>query len=262
MKSLMIDRRTFAAGALATLAACTVPNTRNATREGAARRFSSDPFALGVASGDPSSDGFVIWTRLVGDSLDQRPVRVSWEVAEDEGFHHIVRTGSYQAVAALAHSVHVEVDNLRAGRPYWYRFHADTATSTVGRSLTFDRSPAKSRFALASCQNWEHGYFTAYRDMLAANVDFILHVGDYIYERTWGTPPYARPHGLAEATDLDSYRERYALYRTDPSLQAAHATVPFITTWDDHEVSNDYASACRTLARFVVEDGRPGPQAG
>jgi alkaline phosphatase D len=234
----VMDRRLFGVSALAFVAACSVDDMRL----NAHPRFKANPFMLGVASGDPTSSGFVIWTRLVDDALDERPVIVSWEVAEDETFRHIVRTGRHAAERAVAHSVHVEVDGLRAGRPYWYRFHAGGATSPVGRTTTFPQSVEQIRFALVSCQNWEHGYFTAYRDIVASNAAFILHVGDYIYERTWGELPYVRPHGLPEAKDLEGYRQRYALYHTDASLQSAHAAVPFIATWDDHEVSNDYAN--------------------
>jgi len=237
----MITRRTFSLGAIGTAAALASATGLASTRKLGEPRVTTDPFPLGVASGDPTTSGFVIWTRLVAPALDDRPIEVSWEVAEDERFRRIVRSGQTRCDSTLAHAVHVEVDNLRAGRPYWYRFRALGAASRTGRALTFAPSAARARFALASCQNWEHGYFTAYRDIVASDVDFILHVGDYIYERTWGTPPYVRPHGLPEAADLASYRQRYALYRTDPQLQDAHAAVPFVVTWDDHEVSNDYA---------------------
>lgn len=208
-----------------------------------APRFVSDPFALGVASGEPSSDGFVIWTRLVGADLPASAIAVGWEVADDENFTRIVRRGRYTAVAALAHAVHVELRGLRPGRPYWYRFHAGGQTSRVGRSATTDLQPRTLRLALSCCQNWEHGYFSAYRDMLCQNLDLILHVGDYIYERSWGEPPFARGPAGPEARDLAGYRRRHALWRSDPDLQAAHATLPFVVTWDDHEVSNDYAAA-------------------
>ena len=237
-----LSRRAFTSALASTLLPQWLAACSTGARRGAApARFASDPFALGVASGEPASDGFVIWTRLVGEILPAGPIGVGWELAEDEGFKRIVHHGDYSAIPELGHSVHVELKGLRPGRPYWYRFLAGDAVSRAGRSLTLPNRASRLRCALVSCQNWDHGYFTAYRDMQQQNLDLVLHVGDYIYERSWGEPPFARAHGLAEAVDLASYRARHAKWKTDPDLQAAHAALPFVASWDDHEVANDYA---------------------
>ena len=136
-------------------------------------RFRADPFALGVASGEPSTDGFVLWTRLVGGNLallDEPELPVGWEVAEDEGFRRIVNRGGAMAIRGLGHSVHAEIAGLRPGRPYWFRFHAGKAVSPVGRTLTVPERPERLKLALTSCQHWENGYFGAYRDMIAGEV--------------------------------------------------------------------------------------------
>lgn len=205
----------------------------------------ADPFALGVASGDPSRDGFVLWTRLVGPGalpLLAGIIPVRYEVAEDEGFHDIVRTGEVRADPQAAHSVHLELAGLRPGRAYHYRFHALGATSQVGRTATVPDRADRLRLALTSCQHWELGWFGAYRDMLAGDPDLIVQVGDYIYETSYPDQPKVRDFGAPEPRDLDGYRARYALYRTDPHLQEAHRRVPWLFTWDDHEVLNDYAA--------------------
>ncbi len=216
----------------------------------------ADPFTLGVASGDPVPDGFVIWTRLAVDPLAPDgsggmggPASVRWEVAADERFAHPVARGEAQADARDAHSVHVEVAGLRPGRPYWYRFTALGARSPVGTARTAPRpnDPLdRFRFSFVSCSHWEEGWFTSYRRIAQERPDLVVFLGDYIYEynnsakRLEGRP---RRHVGPEATDLPSYRNRYALYRTDPDLQALHAAAPALMTWDDHEVENDYANA-------------------
>jgi alkaline phosphatase D len=234
----MLRRRTFLAGSAGLLAL-------GASARSWAR---NDPFALGVASGEPSADGFVIWTRLAPQPLDPDggmravAVDVSWEIAEDEGFQRIVRQGKAPAERRWAHSVHVEVGGLAADRPYWYRFFIAEAASAVGRTRTLpaaDANPSRLRFALASCSNYEQGFFVAYRDIATAAPDFVVHVGDYIYEYAKGGP--VRGHAGGTARDLGDYRVRYAQYRTDPDLRAAHAACPWFVTWDDHEVENDYA---------------------
>lgn len=205
----------------------------------------ADPFALGVASGDPSRDGFVLWTRLVGPGahpLQSVSIPVRYEVADDEGFRHIIRRGEIQAHPEAAHSIHLELSGLRPGRSYHYRFHALGATSPVGRTATVPDRTDRLRLALTSCQHWELGWFGAYRDMLAGDPDLIVQVGDYIYETSYPDQPKIRDFGAPEPRDLDGYRARYALYRTDPDLQEAHRRVPWLVTWDDHEVLNDYAA--------------------
>lgn len=211
-----------------------------------APRFAADPFPLGVASGDPTREGVVLWTRLLdqtiaagGDPAARVPVR--WEVAEDDGFRKIVKKGDVLALPELGLSVHAEVEGLRAGRDYWYRFVAGGVASAVGHTRTAPRSTERVRFAFASCQDVEDGYFTAYRHMAEEDLDFVVHLGDYIYE-VGSRPNTVRPHGLAEAVTLEDYRSRYKLYRSDPDLQAGHAALPFVVTWDDHDVDNNYAS--------------------
>lgn len=207
-------------------------------------RVDADPFALGVASGDPTTDGFVIWTRLVGpgaEPLAAAAIAVRYEIAADPGFRQIVRRGRGGAHPERAHAVHVEIDNLPAGRPYWYRFHAFGATSPIGRAATAPVIADRLRLAVTSCQHWEQAWFGAYRDIIAAAPDLILQLGDYIYEQSYPDLPRVRSFGSPEPRDLDGYRRRHALYKTDPDLQAAHRACPWIVTWDDHEVLNDYA---------------------
>jgi alkaline phosphatase D len=219
-----------------------------ATGRLAAQTIKHNPFTLGVASGSPSLDGFVLWTRLVGEALGEplpnAPIEVRWELAADAQFQRIVQSGTTLALPELAHSVHVEVAGLSAnGVRYWYRFMLASAVSTVGRTRTLPplASTEPLRLALASCQNYEHGYFGAYRHMAQEDLDCVVFVGDYIYE--YGiTPNRVRQHNSATCTTLEAYRARYALYKSDPDLQLAHAACPWIVTWDDHEVSNDYAN--------------------
>ncbi len=143
-------------------------------------RFSGDPFSLGVASGSPSHDSVVLWTRLVAPglfgSLGGEAVPVRWEVAHDEQFSRIAQRGQSQAVGELAHSVHAEVAGLEPDRWYFYRFMAGDAVSPTGRTRTVpapDAAVGKLRLAYASCQRWEHGYFSAYRHMRDENLDAV-----------------------------------------------------------------------------------------
>ncbi|HYI88263.1 MAG TPA: alkaline phosphatase D family protein, partial [Burkholderiales bacterium] len=212
---------------------------------GAARAmpaFAADPFSLGVASGYPSPEGVVLWTRL-GPILDPLAVPVRWEIAADEAMKSIIFSGETRAEPAWAHSVHVEVKGLSPERWYWYRFKTAGAESPVGRTRTApaaDAAGPRLRFAFASCQQYEQGYFGAYRHIAADAPDLVAFLGDYIYESTWGRD-HVRKHDAAEPYTLEDYRARYALYRSDRDLQAAHAACPWIVTWDDHEVDNDYA---------------------
>jgi alkaline phosphatase D len=211
--------------------------------------FQASPFTLGVASGDPSPDGVVIWTRLatapleVGGSMSPDPVEVHWEIGRDEKLAHVVQRGRTTATAAWAHAVHVEVDGLDPDRWYWYRFRAGDVVSPIGRTKTLPRVGAavnRLRFAFGSCQHYEQGLYTAHRHLAAEDVDVLFFLGDYIYEGP-ATPGRVREHLGAEAATLDGYRLRYAQYKTDPDLQAAHAAFPWILTPDDHEVENNYA---------------------
>jgi alkaline phosphatase D len=217
----------------------------------AARPAITNPFTLGVASGDPASDGFVLWTRLTGpggERLDAPALPVTYEIAEDDSFRSVVRRGRVAASPALAHAVHVEVAGLRPGRPYWYRFQAMGATSEVGRAVTAPIHAASARLAVTSCQHFELGWFGAYRDIVAAEPDLILQLGDYIYENSYAHFPKVRAFDGPEPTDLDGYRRRHALYKSDPDLRAAHRAAPWVVTWDDHEVENDYADLANLKA--------------
>ncbi len=245
-----LTRRSFLAGSASfAVAALLAARVRGAVT--AAPRFPSYPFTLGIASGDPAPDGFVLWTRLAphprlpDGGMPAEPVEVGWQVAEDEAMTRIVQAGTAVAAPDWAHSVHVEVTGLRPERWYWYRFRAGTELSPTGRTRTMPAAGAATerlRFAFASCQKYETGHYTAFEHMAREDLDLIVHLGDYIYEKLDGGNP-VRPHGLPTAETLDTYRLRYAAYKCDPALQAVHAMAPWIVTWDDHEVANDYAGA-------------------
>ncbi|MFC7485328.1 alkaline phosphatase D family protein [Knoellia sp. CPCC 206453] len=210
----------------------------------------SDPFTLGVASGDPEPDGFVIWTRLAleplaADGLGGMPsstYQVNWQVATDERFENVVKAGATAATPAWAHSVHVEVAGLQPGREYWYRFRLGKHVSRSGRALTtpaLASSPSSLDMAFVSCSNLPAGYFTAYRRLAEERPDLVLHLGDYQYEG--GGTGIGRQHAGPETKTLAGYRQRHAQYKTDLDLQEAHAVAPWLVVWDDHEVDNNYA---------------------
>lgn len=217
-------------------------------------RFSSYPFTLGVASGDPTPDGVVLWTRLApeplsGGGMANADVTVNYTVATDEALQNVVQRGTTLAPADLGHSVHAEVEGLQPGRDYWYRFEAGGEESPVGHTKTAPAAGAslnQFKFAFANCQDYENGFYTAYANLANEDLDLVVHLGDYIYEG--GVDPDAvRQHNSAEIITLDDYRNRYAQYRLDVNLQAAHANFPWIFTWDDHEVDNNHAN-------FIPED--------
>ncbi len=253
-----LDRRAllkrFGATAAAMLA---VP----ATTTGALAQpvFLKYPFSLGVASGDPLPDGFVIWTRVAPEPLEpgygmpRDPVEIGWEVASDERFRSIVQKGTAVARPELGHAVHVEVGGLEPGREYWYRFIAGRDRSMFGRAVTAPApgaAAARARFAVAGCQDYEQGHFTAFKRIAEARPDFVYHYGDYIYEyRTrnfYRNPhealliPTVRTHIGDESHSLDDYRQRYAQYKSDFDLQLAHAAAPWFVSWDDHEIINNW----------------------
>ncbi|MDH3700337.1 MAG: alkaline phosphatase D family protein [Alphaproteobacteria bacterium] len=217
--------------------------------------FPSDPqidgrlFSLGVASGEPWPESVVIWTRLArhplnGGGMPDLPIAVRWEVATDDRMRNIVRKGIATALPKDGHAVHVEVQGLLPHRWYWYRFSAEGEESQIGRTRTAPAAGQRLealRLAFASCQNYERGYFTAYRHMASEDLDLVLHLGDYIYE---GGSHDRRPrrHNSGEVTTLAEYRDRYALYKLDPNLQSAHAAFPWAVVSDDHEVDNNYAN--------------------
>lgn len=212
--------------------------------------LSGDPFTLGIASGDPLPDGVVLWSRLapdpqaIGGGMPAEPVTVRWEVAHDDAFRRMVQRGRATAVPDAAHSVHVDVRGLDSARDYFYRFRVGDFESDVGRTRTapdVGTSPSGLRFAFGSCQAYQDGYYGAHRH-LAAEEDLaaVLWLGDYIYEGGISSSG-VRQHEGPEVLDLDAYRRRYATYKSDPELQAAHVAHPWVVTWDDHEVDNNYA---------------------
>lgn len=240
-----MERRDFLSDLTRTAALCAiVPNVWRVTTR---PRLADNPFTLGVASGDPHASGGVLWTRLAprpfepDGGMEGRTV-VAWEVADDDGFKKIVKSGRATAGHELSYSVHVDVDGLAPDRWYFYRFQVGQAASPIGR---FRTAPAEGtmtplRMAVASCQRWDEGLFTAYDHMAKEELDLVAHLGDYIYE--YSSPANAiRKHQGLEIRTVDDYRRRYAQYKSDPALQAAHARCPWIVTWDDHEVDNNYA---------------------
>ena len=232
-------------------ALASVPLLGQLARGASPIRFDSDPFTLGVASGDPDHRSVVLWTRLAPTPLDPdggmppQPVDVAWELAEDEAFNKVVASGKELATPQLGHSVHVEASGLKPDRWYYYRFRAGDAESPVGRTRTFPKPDSlvdRLRFAMTSCQNFEQGLFTAYEEMANDDVDLVFHLGDYIYEYKAGRTGKIRTHHGNETESLGDYRMRYAQYRADPLLHGMHAKCPWFVTWDDHEFDNNYAT--------------------
>ncbi|KPJ76147.1 MAG: hypothetical protein AMS19_13345 [Gemmatimonas sp. SG8_23] len=240
------DRRTFLVDLSRCALACALsPAPWRVTRS---PRLADDPFTLGVASGDPRSDGCVIWTRLAPrpfepyGGMEGQRTALDWEVAHDEGFSRVVDRGRVTCVPELGFSAHVDVRGLEPDRWYFYRFTLPGASSPIGRLRT--TPPAGTQqpldFAFVSCQHWEHGLYTAYKHLAREDLSLVAHLGDYIYERAT-VEGQVREHPAYEPVSVEEYRARYALYKSDPALQAAHAAFPWIVTWDDHEVDNNYA---------------------
>ncbi len=210
--------------------------------------FPRDPFTLGVASGDPLPDGVVLWTRLApeplhGGGMPMARVELSWAVASDARMRDIVQRGTAMARPELGHAVHVEIGGLQPAREYWYRFTVGREASPIGRTMTAPAAgalPQRLRFALVGCNHYEAGYFTAYRHMAAERPDFAFHSGDYIYEGR-EIADRVRRHLGDEIYTLVDYRNRYAQYKSDPDFKAAHAATPFVVSYDDHEVENNWA---------------------
>jgi alkaline phosphatase D len=217
-------------------------------------RFAANPFSLGVASGDPTPEGIVLWTRLAPNpvaedgsgGMPDRSVPVAWQIAEDPAFRRVVRAGRERADPELAHSVHAEVGALRPGRDYWYRFRTGNDVSEVGRTRTAPHhlsAPSSMSFGFVSCQNYADGYYTALRHLADEDLDLVVHLGDYIYEGA-GQGTIGRGHlPAAELFSLTDYRIRYGQYKSDPDLRASHATSPWVVVLDDHEVDNNWADA-------------------
>jgi alkaline phosphatase D len=245
-----VSRRLFLATAAALAALPALP--RQVQGRVQAARFSSNPFRLGVASGDPDASSVVLWTKLAPEpeqadgGMKPEIYQLGWELAEDEGMNRVVRRGSALAIPQLGHAVHVEVGGLQPDRWYWYRFHIGDAVSPVGRTRTLpspEAVPQKLRFAFASCQHYEQGLYTAYDQMARDDVDLVFHLGDYIYENP-GRDNLVRKHTgpKTKLKTLADYRLRYMQYRLDPLLHGMHAVCPWFVTWDDHEFENNYAN--------------------
>ncbi|MFJ6526088.1 alkaline phosphatase D family protein [Streptomyces longwoodensis] len=259
-----IGRRRFlttGAAAMALAFAVDLPRTGvAAAAEMNAARIGSDPFTLGIASGDPQPGSVVLWTRLApapyqpDGGLPAERIDVDWEVARDPAFATVVSRGTATAHPEFHHSVHVEVAGLDPDRVHYYRFRAGTWLSETGRTRTAPEQGAvvpSVRFALTACQAYQDGYFTAYRHLAEDDVAFVLHLGDYIYEYAVDAVGGARNYTDRtvpslydrEAASLEDYRLRYALYKSDPDLRAAHAAHPFVVAFDDHETENNYAGS-------------------
>ncbi|MEI8406244.1 MULTISPECIES: alkaline phosphatase D family protein [unclassified Kribbella] len=249
-------RSVLKAGLASTAAVAGLTTALTTPTTAAATPVRQNPFTLGIASGDPWPDGFVLWTRLAVDpvapdglgGMPSRAYAVQWQVATDERFHHVVKAGVAVARPEHAHAIHVTVQGLQPGREYYYRFRAEGHVSTTGRTLTSPArgtTPRELSMSFVSCSQFEHGWFTAYRRLAEDHPDLVLHLGDYQYEYTKGA--YVAPggnvrdHDGPETTDLASYRQRHAQYKTDLDLQAAHAVAPWLVVWDDHELDNNWA---------------------
>ncbi|MEJ2417165.1 MAG: alkaline phosphatase D family protein [Exilibacterium sp.] len=207
-------------------------------------------FLHGVASGDPLTDCVILWTRVTPQVEDVDQVAVTWEVATDADFVNLTHYGVMTATAASDFTVKLDVQNLNANSTYYYRFKSGGSYSPVGITKTLSEgSPEKIKFAVVTCSNYPSGHFNAYAEAAKiADLDAVLHLGDYIYEYGMGGfgTENAEAIGRAlpddndeECLNLTDYRKRYALYRTDQDLQALHALAPFIAVWDDHEVADN-----------------------
>lgn len=244
---MTLHRRTFILGGLAAAGGVAIATP-------AARGAAPFPFKLGVTSGDPAPDSVVLWTRLAPAPLNadgqggmpNADVAVDWQVSTSESFGTLVASGTFTARYAEAHSVHVVAGGLSPDSEYYYRFRAQGFLSPVGRTRTTPAVTTASSFtmAFASCAHYETGYYTAYRGIANDRPDVVLHLGDYIYEGAAQTGK-TRQHAGAECVSLADYRRRYAQYKSDPDLQAAHAVAPWIVVPDDHEVENNYATNTR-----------------
>jgi alkaline phosphatase D len=256
---LTLSRRRILATAAASVGAAVLPSPAGDPAAGSgstAAAQTESPFLLGIASGDPLPDSVILWTRLVRDahdarSMPARPVEVAWQVAHDERFRRVVRAGVAAARPELAHSVHVNACGLEPGREYFYRFRAAGRISPVGRTRTAPApwaDPARLRLGIVNCQDFQNGYWPAYWGLADEDLDVVFHLGDYIYEYDPHSRFPDRNHtapdtpGLDQLLTLDDYRNRHAQYKGDPALRAAHAAFPWVVTWDDHEVENNYAA--------------------
>ncbi|MEH6534531.1 MAG: alkaline phosphatase D family protein, partial [Photobacterium frigidiphilum] len=243
-KSRKLNRRTFLNQAVSSLLCCSTFAVTAQPLE--YKSFGAYPFKLGVASGDPLSDGFVIWTRLApipfnDQALPPQPIIVEWEIARDPKMKKVLRRGYSLAEPNFAHSVHTEINGLEPATEYYYRFYCGGEYSPTGRSRTLPlpgTALENLKFAQVCCQSIHDGYFSAYRDICEHDLDFILHLGDYTYNSDYVADMRRIP--VSEANSLSDYRALHARYKLDPLLQQAHQHTPWLMVLDDHEVSNDH----------------------
>jgi alkaline phosphatase D len=214
---------------------------------GQAEQRSAAVFRHGVASGDPLTDRVMLWTRATPRVETPSSVPVRWIVADDERLQRVVASGTVDTSSARDLTVKVDAGGLRPGRTYYYAFEAGGERSPIGRTKTLPQDDvSRVRLASISCSNYPAGYFNVYRCVANRDdLDAVVHLGDYIYEFANGVYGDGSGSGrvpmpAGEASTLADYRLRYATYRSDVDLQAAHAAHPFIAVWDDHEVINDW----------------------
>ena len=198
-------------------------------------------FSHGVASGDPTSEGVVLWTR-VSPEAGAGKVEVFWELSLDTAFAERIQVGTVETSADRDFTVKVEVESLKAGTTYYYRFHSLGRQSVVGRTRTTPSGDtARLRIAVVCGSNVTRGYFHVFRRLAErSELDLVVHLGDYFYEYgAMGFVPSRDHQPLHEAKDLTDYRIRYGQYRLDADLQEVHRQHPFVTVWDDHESANN-----------------------
>lgn len=252
-----LERRRFLA-AVAGVASLAAAAQLPAGRAAAAPRLEGGryPFRLGVASGDPTQSGVVLWTRLApqpfqhGGGMPNVRVPVRWELAANEAFTQVGRSGDVWALPELGHSVHVDLEGLDPDQEWFYRFWYRDDVSRLGRTRTAparDAAVTQLDFAFASCQDWASGYNPSYAHIASEDLDLVFHLGDYVYEggipSNGGYRKVNTPATLRTAPrKLERWRMQYGLVKSDPQLQLAHARFPWVVTWDDHEVQNDYAN--------------------
>ena len=201
-------------------------------------------------AGDPTPSSITLWTR-VGDV--EQSGSISLEISRDPGFSNVIASRRLTAGVERDHTVHARVDGLAPHEQYWYRFSTARTDSSVGRFRT--ALPADSqdpvRFAFFSCQDYTFGYYNAHALIADEDVDFVVNLGDYIYaeayHRAGSRSGGVRTDPVGEAATLEEYRRKYRVYRSDGALRAMHANHAMISTWDDHEVQDDYAGAAGAL---------------
>jgi alkaline phosphatase D len=221
-------------------------------------------YLYGIASGDPLINSVILWTHAKRPNFEG-DVNLTWQVATDNGFTDVVKTGTVVATSAAGNTAKVDATGLAAGKTYYYKFTDETGSvSPIGTTRTLPAATVSSvKFAVFSCTLYSAGFFNVYESALSSGAEYAVHLGDYIYEygsdpaKFGNTDATTSPAGTAvslgrvvspakDIVSLSDYRERYALYRLDPNLQALHAKMPWITVWDDHEFTNNaYATGAQ-----------------